>query len=327
MSLSRFGYTGLFGRFGVFWIPWVACQFNEVAKVNEPDSDGTRDSLKPPSVSKVGRHLPWNARTCPVCGVPLSVNEQARGKTCPLPRCKGEYLRGQLQRQSEESHHVQLKAEQYRDSVCQNNLLQAGKTDVCVLPANIQRLNSLPEKRIRLFRDRLIGVISGAMAARYGKSRVSNQEADGEYGNEVSTTDDPAIVGYACATCRGECCSQGGDHAFLQHEVIARYMDAFPRQRPIEILATFMSYLPRKTYQESCVYHGATGCGLPREMRASLCNDFQCNGLKKMCAQIRFCEEPEVFAVAVNGTEIVRGAAISSTDRTGAGEIPGAGNL
>ena len=295
--------------------------------MNEPDSDGSRDSTKPPHFSKVGRHLPWNARTCPICGVPLSVNEQARARTCQLPRCKGEFLRGQLQRQSEESHHVQLKAEQYRDSVCLKDLPQAGKTDVCVLPANIQKLNSLPEKRIRLFRDRLIGVISGAMVAKHGKSRVSNQEAEYELGREASTTEDPAIVGHACATCRGECCSQGGDHAFLQPEVIARYMDAFPRQRPIEILATFMSYLPRKTYQGSCVYHGATGCGLPREMRASLCNDFQCKGLKKMCAQIRFCEEPEVFAVAVNGTEIVRGAAISSTGRREADEIRGVGNL
>lgn len=318
---------GGFGLFGVFWIPQVAYQFNEVVKVNESDPDCARGSSKPPYFSKVVRHLPWNAQTCPVCGVTLSVNEQASGKTCPLQRCKDEYLRAQLRRQSEESHQLQLRAEQYRDSVCQKNLLEAGKTDVCVLPANIQRLNSLPEKRIRLFRDRLIGVISDAMAARYGESRVSDQEADCELGNEASTTDDPAIVGHACATCRGECCSQGGDHAFLQPEVIARYMDSFPRQRPIEILATFMSYLPRKTYQGSCVYHGATGCGLPRKMRASLCNDFQCDGLKKMCAQISCSEEPEVFAVAVNGTEIVRAAKISSIDRREAGEIHGVGNL
>ena len=221
MSGSRFGGSGLSWCFGVFWIPWVGCQFNEVSKVNEPDSDCARDSTNPPSFSKVGRHLPWNARACLVCGVPLSVNEQARGKTCLLPSCKGEYLRGELQRQSEESRHVQLKAEHYRDSVLQGSALQVGKSDVYVLPANIQRLNSLPEKRIRLFRDRLYGVISCAMATRHGGSRVSEQEIDCELENKESTTDDPAIVGHACATCRGECCSQGGDHAFLQPEVIA----------------------------------------------------------------------------------------------------------
>jgi len=291
--------------------------------VNEADSDRARDFLKPPSSSKVGRHLPWNARTCLICGAPLSVNEQARGKTCPLPSCKGEYLRGELQRQSEESRHVQLKAEHYRDSVLQGSELQVGKADVYVLPANIQRLNSLPEKRIRLFRDRLIGVISCAMATRHGGSRVSEQEADCELEKKQSIMDDPSIAGHACATCRGECCSQGGNHAFMQPHVVSRYMNSFPRQRPIEILAAFMSYLPRKTYQGSCVYHGVKGCGLPREMRASLCNDFQCNGLKKMCVQTRFCKEPEVFAVAVNGTEIVRGAAISSTGRKETGEIPG----
>jgi hypothetical protein len=47
-------------------------------------------------------------------------------------------------------------------------------------------------------------------------------------------------------------------------------------------MSAYLSYLPEKTFKESCVYHTETGCSLPRDMRSHVCNDYLCDTLYEL---------------------------------------------
>src|SRR5262249_14417493 len=89
-----------------------------------------------------------------------------------------------------------------------------------------------------------------------------------------------AVLSRACAQCKGFCCRDGGNFAYLTVDTIRRYMEAHPGVRPREVLAAYLAHLGNKTFRGSCVYHGPDGCTLPRSMRGDTCNDFFCDGLR-----------------------------------------------
>lgn len=88
-----------------------------------------------------------------------------------------------------------------------------------------------------------------------------------------------AMIGSACAACRGSCCRHGGDHAFLYPDHFRRYLRDHPGADPQELRAAYVSHLPGVVYHDSCVYHTTAGCALPRDLRSNLCNSFLCGGL------------------------------------------------
>jgi hypothetical protein len=84
-------------------------------------------------------------------------------------------------------------------------------------------------------------------------------------------------------------------------DTIRRYLAAHPERRPREVLAAYRDCLGNKTHRGSCVYHGPTGCTLPRPMRSDTCNDFFCEGLRG-------------FRNGLSGTGSVRGFFVSAND-------------
>ncbi len=249
-----------------------------------------------------------NSAKCQICDRVLSVHERAVGATCRLPQCKHIALRRELATQAKVKADLVAKVHRYRDFVFRERKCRQECPDAVILPANTRAIQSLQGKRIRLFRDRLMRQISVAMVMRYKVRALSRKQQVNEEHESNSST----IVASACATCQGDCCAQGEEHAFIQPETILRYMKIFPDLRPIEILAKYMACLPAKTYTGSCVYHGQKGCGLPREMRASLCNDYQCGELNGLCHHVGNSSCSTVFLVSVKHGKIVRGSLIDS---------------
>lgn len=90
------------------------------------------------------------------------------------------------------------------------------------------------------------------------------------------------LIRASCAACLGSCCSAGADHAYLYPDHFRRLLRDRPGLTRDQILAEYESRLPALVYQESCVYHTTSGCALPRDLRANLCNTFLCGGLSQM---------------------------------------------
>lgn len=291
------------------------------------DSADSGGSARGESSIRAGDFQAFNAPLCPVCCKKLSIHEQAIGKTCAEKRCKDRFLRDRLQqerdayRQLEEAalqHLAQAVASESfaTDSVCEND---ETRMPVGIMPSNDRKLLPMHEKRVRRFRDRLMRIISQAAVIVYGGEKSLCSESDPAAADE-SRSSYRAIVGGSCGTCRGQCCFQGTDHAFIQVRTIVDHMRRHPDQRPSDVLQTYMAHLGGKTYDQSCVFHGEGGCRLPREMRSHICNEYHCKGLNDLIYQLPDSASRRAFVVATSGQKIVRSAFI---DQEPATEEPG----
>jgi hypothetical protein len=181
---------------------------------------------------------------------------------------------------------------------------------LAILPSNESVVVNIPEKRRRLFRNRLMGMISAAAAKLAGPDRNAPHNDDEHI--VAPKVDSPQLLGLlaqGCATCRGDCCQQGADHAFIFVETICRYMTQHPGQRPRHVLESYLSHIGSKSYQNACLYQGPEGCCLPRDMRSRICNDYLCAGLIRLLGETRDQPNPRAFVVSSVGGQI-RGAAL-----------------
>ncbi len=179
---------------------------------------------------------------------------------------------------------------------------------VIMLPANTRETVPLPSDTRELFLTRLRDVIDGVLAQPIREEDAPQSALD-------DTAQVSAVVARSCSTCRGECCTAGRDHAFLRPESLVRVRAQHPAVDADAMLATYASYLPERHYRGSCVYHTPTGCNLPRDWRANICNRYVCGGLSQLQRSLSDAQHPTAIIAAADSVHLRRMALIS-TDRS-----------
>jgi hypothetical protein len=86
----------------------------------------------------------------------------------------------------------------------------------------------------------------------------------------------------ACSLCRGWCCLNGADDAFLDEATLARVPPGL--MSATEVIEMYLRRVPDVGYEDSCIFHGAVGCTLDRSMRSDVCNSYFCGGLHSFIA-------------------------------------------
>lgn len=109
-----------------------------------------------------------------------------------------------------------------------------------------------------------------------------------------------AMIAGACATCRGDCCTGGTDHAHMDDASLGRLQREHGWRTADDVIAAYAARLPRVHYKGSCVFHGAGGCVLPRDMRADVCNRYVCSSLTQLARTLEENAESGVVAVAAS---------------------------
>jgi hypothetical protein len=151
-----------------------------------------------------------------------------------------------------------------------------------VISTNPEKIVKLPQRRKKLFREFLSELINRTMSEiEGGYDNIIDYENEALNRYEAEDNRFP-IEKKACSICGGSCCSAGREHAFLKRETILRCVTVGSVQKPEDVLAEYMKYLPENTFKDSCVYHTETGCSLPRNMRSHVCNDGLCCSLRKL---------------------------------------------
>ncbi len=90
---------------------------------------------------------------------------------------------------------------------------------------------------------------------------------------------EPLLAG--CIACRGYCCLAGGTKAFLSPSAIRRVWPSGPEAaNEEEIIETYRRHLPDEHIEDGCVFQGAEGCVLPRDLRSPTCNLFLCPDMR-----------------------------------------------
>ena len=252
---------------------------------------------------------------CSFCGTRLNVHEAARGSACAKPVCQKKHadmLRTQrLQRESDE---VQKAATDFRARVADSyGIKNPEELPLGIVPVNHRRVTKTPRSRRMEFRAHLIRVVLQAFEEKLDQAGI---DALGEELTEAVRSSAPLDAGAGCATCQGFCCRLGETHAHLTASSIRSFVVRNPGLRWREVVRVFLKYLPEETYEQSCVYQGRRGCGLPREMRAATCNHYRCDGLKQLHARLEEAGSPRALIVAAEGVRIDRATLLSAEGKS-----------
>jgi hypothetical protein len=248
--------------------------------------------------------------TCQICGSDLHDARSRLMGVCLSAKCQlGWARRLQACRQAESRRQAEQRqrlAEAYRDQ--EAAWLGIDRPDTVlpvVVPANLRRVVILPERRRRAFRDFVMRLLSQAAAKRATRAERSSDDVVQDSPAAMSPALE-AILRRGCATCGGRCCNSGGDCAYQEVATVVAYMRRRPELRPRHVLAAYLSHLPNKAYEDSCVYHAETGCALPREMRSPACADFYCAKLRGFQQRFAAGTVGEVVFFAFEGTQLMR---------------------
>jgi hypothetical protein len=254
-------------------------------------------------------HLVLSTMACQICGSELLEPRERLTEVCSDTKCQLAWAsRLQALRKAEIQVQRQKRsqlAEAYRD----REALWQGIGDVqsiqaIVVPANLRKIVKIPARRKRAFRKHLTEIISQAVELRAN----STNPPPGETADD-STSPPPelkSLLTRGCTTCRGRCCNGGGEHAYLNPDTILGYMRNHPQQRPSDVLEAYLSYLPMRAYEDSCVYQTKNGCALPRGMRAKISGDFFCEELRQFHQQYYSEGKRNVLFYAFEENRVVR---------------------
>lgn len=189
---------------------------------------------------------------------------------------------------------------------------------VIVVPANTRETTLLPERTRSQFLARVAGTIQRVLAIGVSGATVpATAEQTAALADATpfdAPTEDASLVGFTCATCRGECCTAGGDHAFLRDDSIARVRAQHPALSESDLLGLYAEHLPVRHYRGSCVYHTTTGCALPRTLRSNLCNRYVCGGVTQLRHALTESGGAQVFVGAADSVHLRRMALIDAQE-------------
>jgi len=130
----------------------------------------------------------------------------------------------------------------------------------------------------------------------------------------ASTADDKHPQGARlCAQCRGRCCEHGaGWRAFIDLTVLSRWQQEHPACSLADAVDAYVTMLPAEHVRGACLYQTATGCAMPRERRADICNGFACEALQQVQHVAESVPASAVLAITFHRDQVERAAVIEA---------------
>jgi hypothetical protein len=196
------------------------------------------------------------------------------------------------------------------------NAQVAQQRDAAVAAADADRPQAWPVALVPRHRARVRRTAARRQAAFVARLRaliafVRTHDA----GDDERTLEHPAPLGVTatrvvvatCSACRGKCCGNGGDHAFLRTSTIREFIAAHPSLDDGGVIAAYVDHLPARAMHPGCVYQGTRGCTLPRDMRSAICNAYLCVGLQNAVDASVEGQTRGVFVAHREGEVVTRG--------------------
>jgi len=261
--------------------------------------------------------MPYRKRSCVVCGCEIDEHVVHSQQYCSDLNCKLKYFARVRQQARDFRENLkcirealnQQAGELRGDAAKAGGISNPEGFTPTAVPVNKRQVGRLPKERRRAFCEQLVRIIGEAAGERCSSTGSTNDVTMRiKYDAEMQGSELRSILGNACAICGGSCCFNGGEHAYLRVDTILLYMHQHPELREEQVLDEYVSRLPEKTYEGSCVYHAESGCGLPREMRSESCDSFVCNGLSEIEEHAIETKSTCFFIAAIEGRNIFRSA-------------------
>lgn len=226
--------------------------------------------------------------TCSVCGAAIGVHEVAGG-VCRTLKCMT-VLALRARERARERRAAALAAAAATLDALGEEIARGLPVCVGAVPAFERRVVPADPERLSAFRALL------------AKALVAASEMDAPRSASAEPSTGPGIraaLEAGCRVCEGLCCETGGNHAYLTAEELAGKLARDPSLTAEALYVAYVAHLPERSYEGSCVFHGAEGCALPRPMRADICNSYRCRGLAELAAALEEAAAPRAWVAAV----------------------------
>lgn len=231
------------------------------------------------------------AQTCRHCGRPLDALAQRRG----LARCGAAACRQGADDQVLKARWQQVAA----------RAVQQGQALLAETPAPAPVVLWLSPV------ERALEPVSPALREALAASWRQRAEEGWRhaYPGKDSSAAMPAAATVLCAECGGRCCGHGGRYAaFIDIDVLQRWQDDHPGASLEDAVNDYLLRLPAMHVKGGCAFHGATGCVLPRERRADVCNRYACDALLELADVLRQTPARAAVALTADGRTLERAA-------------------
>jgi len=257
-----------------------------------------------------------STHACIHCHSALSYIDYNRSPYCRQPNCqralaqivtaekqsKQEALYRKISAQCEEQVKDLLKFPTYEQIPLELlESIQINTPVVTLLPVNKNVITESSEQRKEAFLMHLVALFNDIKSGGEMPLKIYNDELE-----EPLPEEESALLGHACATCKGYCCGLGGTHGFQDYPSLEHYLSNQPADiSEDELKERYRSYLPSMSYRDACVFQGNQGCTLPREMRSFTCNNYRCVKLTDYRKQVASSDSKLTYAVAVDHEKII----------------------
>lgn len=215
--------------------------------------------------------------SCEYCGGELVAHHERRSGCCASLQCIAAHRQQATQRIESEF------SEDTRRDV--SHMVDAPQDYAVVLvPSAAEEISTTDPGRIAAFHSHLREALEAA--ERLQECDDSLAEVRDAHGQRAKDLPSPLPVINACTACRGACCQGGGDHAYLDRSFLGWRMLQEPGTTAETLFEEYSANVPTQGITGSCIFHSPTGCALSREARASICNEFLCEGLRQRQAEL-----------------------------------------
>ncbi len=183
---------------------------------------------------------------------------------------------------------------------------QAATYHPALLPHNDDRPSRLPVRRRAQHAAHLRRCLAEARASLAAQSPAEPRASPvpGEPQRTAREHAEAAVLLAGCAACRGRCCRQAKDHAFISADQMMVLLQRNPGVTDDAIVARYLSHAGEVTLTHGCVYQSQQGCTLDPALRADICHRFLCNGLTTLQRAIREGEPIRAYIVHRRGEEL-----------------------
>jgi hypothetical protein len=138
------------------------------------------------------------------------------------------------------------------------------------LPGFDRPLRAVGKKRRRIFAAFLEGLIGEVSRPRTGIA------------DKMKARPEATTFADACRACRGNCCRNGGNDAYLDENAIRQAWARHPRLSRRGLMQRYLDAIPDKAFANSCLFHAKDGCSLPRSLRAPVSEAYLCGPLARL---------------------------------------------
>jgi hypothetical protein len=160
------------------------------------------------------------------------------------------------------------------DSSCQSLAIAPEQLQVVSIPFNPNQTTTLDYAVIEAFAEHLQQLVE-----HYSGEDESDHVTDFVAPDDIDVLA-PALE-TACTACRGHCCFNGREYyAFIEESTISRVLSQDDELALENIAELYLSYIPSQTIEGGCVYQAEHGCCLPGELKADICDQYFCSGLR-----------------------------------------------